>query len=89
MFGPLIVKPQKSKGDNTGAWRIQSRPKFLQKDCIACRMCLLVCPEHCISGKEKNTYQTDYNYCKGCGLCARICPKADIEMIEESSGDKK
>jgi pyruvate ferredoxin oxidoreductase delta subunit len=89
MFGPLIVKPGKSRGDNTGAWRIQSRPKFLQKNCIACNMCLLVCPEHCISGKEKNTYQSNYNYCKGCGLCANICPKADIEMIKEPSGDKK
>lgn len=85
MFGPLIVKPQKSKGDNTGAWRIQRRPKFLQKNCISCRMCFLVCPEHCISGSQKNAYQTDYNYCKGCGLCAKVCPKADIEMVEESS----
>ncbi|MFH0762944.1 MAG: 4Fe-4S dicluster-binding protein [Candidatus Omnitrophota bacterium] len=89
MFGPLIVKPQKSKGDNTGAWRVQFQPKFLQKNCIACNMCLLACPEHCISGKEKNTYQTNYNYCKGCGLCAKICPKADIEMIKEALGDKK
>lgn len=89
MFGPLIVKPKKSKGDNTGAWRVQLRPSFLQKNCIACNMCLLICPEHCIDGKEKNSYHTDYNYCKGCGLCAKICPKADINMVEEQFEEKK
>ncbi|MFA4888239.1 MAG: 4Fe-4S binding protein [Candidatus Omnitrophota bacterium] len=83
MFGPLIVIPAKSKGDKTGAWRIQSRPKYLQKNCIACKMCAVACPEGCISGKEKNTFMADYLYCKGCGLCAQACPKADIEMVEE------
>lgn len=83
MFGPLTVKPQKSKGDKTGAWRVQVRPKYLQKNCIACRMCVQICPEGCISGKEKNTFISDYNFCKGCGLCAVVCPKFDIEMVEE------
>lgn len=90
MFGPLIVKPSKAKGDKTGSWRVQLRPKFLQKNCIGCKMCFLICPEGCIQGKEKNAYNTDYNYCKGCGLCAQICPKSDIVMVEEvSQGEKK
>jgi pyruvate ferredoxin oxidoreductase delta subunit len=85
MFGPLIVKSEKSKGDKTGSWRIQLRPKYLQKNCIACKMCGLICPEGCISGKEKNTFIPDYTYCKGCSLCADICPKNDIEMVPEGS----
>jgi len=95
MFGPLIVKSKKVKCDKTGSWRIQSKPKYLQKNCIACKMCVFICPEACVSGKEKNTYHTDYNYCKGCGLCALICPKQDIEMVEEETklgelqGEKK
>jgi pyruvate ferredoxin oxidoreductase delta subunit len=83
MFGPLAVKPEKVKGDKTGSWRVALRPKYLQKDCIACKMCQQICPEGCISGKEKNSFIPDYNYCKGCGLCAIICPKKDIEMVEE------
>jgi len=89
VFGPLIVKHDKSKVNKTGSWRIQLRPKYLQKDCIACRMCLLVCPEGCITGKEKNTFISNYDFCKGCGLCAFICPKADIEMIEEKTTGEK
>jgi pyruvate ferredoxin oxidoreductase delta subunit len=88
VFGPLVVIPTKSKGDKTGSWRVEFRPKYLQKNCIACKICGLSCPEDCISGKEKNTFLPDYLYCKGCGLCAKVCPKADIEMTEESEGAK-
>lgn len=91
MFGPLTVRPSASKGDKTGAWRVTSRPKYLQQNCVACKMCLVVCPENCISGKEKNTFMPDYTYCKGCGLCALVCPKSDITMVKEEApeGDKK
>ena len=90
MFGPLTVKPLKCKGAKTGAWRVQLRPKYLQKNCIACKLCVAVCPEGCISGKEKNTFMPDYTYCKGCGLCAEVCPKKDVEMVVEGQeGEKK
>lgn len=90
MFGPLTVKAVKTKGSLTGSWRIQLKPKYLQKNCIGCKMCLLICPEGCIKGKEKNTFNCDYTYCKGCGLCAVICPKKDVLMVEEESeGEKK
>lgn len=89
MFGPLIVNPAKSKGDKTGSWRVQVRPEYLRKNCIACKMCQVVCPENCVSGKEKNTFAADFTYCKGCGLCAMVCPKQDIEMVQEASGESK
>jgi pyruvate ferredoxin oxidoreductase delta subunit len=44
-----------------------------------------VCPEGCIDGDAKNTYDTDLTYCKGCGVCAQICPKKDIVMVKEES----
>ena len=84
MFGPLTAKPGSSMNNKTGSWRTVNKPKFLQKDCIACKMCLWVCPEGCITGKDKNTFSCDYVYCKGCGGCALICPKKDIAMINES-----
>ena len=83
MFGPIIVKPGSSRKNKTGSWRTETKPKFLQKNCIACRLCVLICPEGCIEGTQKNTFNCNYDYCKGCGNCARICPKQDIEMIPE------
>ena len=85
MFGPLISKTITSRANKTGSWRTNSKPKFLQKDCIGCKMCLLICSEACITGDAKNTYICDYEYCKGCGNCAAICPKKDIEMTDEAS----
>ena len=83
MFGPLISKAITAKANKTGSWRTDVKPKFLQKDCIACKMCVLICPEACITGEGKNTYICDYDFCKGCGNCAAICPKKDIEMVKE------
>lgn len=86
MFGPKTAKAGKSRANKTGSWRTEKKPKFLQKNCIACNMCVLFCPEGCVKGEGKNTYIADLEYCKGCGGCAIICPKKDIEMIPE---DKK
>jgi len=88
MFGPLTVNPLKSKSGNTGSWRTILRPNYLHKDYIACRMCLIICPEGCVHGKEKNTFLSDYNFCKGCGICADICPKKDIAMVPEEIKDE-
>jgi len=51
-------------------------------------MCLLICPEGCVSGKEKNAFSVDYTFCKGCGVCADICPKKDIVMKPEEGEQK-
>lgn len=83
MYGPLTSKSGTSKNNKTGSWRTETKPKFLQKNCIACKLCVINCPEGCITGGDKNTYISDYSYCKGCGLCAVICPKKDIIMEKE------
>jgi pyruvate ferredoxin oxidoreductase delta subunit len=94
MFGPLISKPGSSRKNKTGSWRIEMRPKFLEKDCIGCKQCLLICPEGCIGEVANKKYTCDLLYCKGCGLCAQICPKKDVVMekegsAQESSKDKR
>lgn len=83
MFGPLIAKAGSSKVNKTGSWRTDSKPKFLHKNCIGCKICSGACPEGCIIDEEKNNYSCDYAYCKGCGLCAVLCPKSDIVMVKE------
>ena len=83
MIGHLTAKPGSSVANKTGSWRTDVKPKFLKKNCIACKMCVLICPEGIISGEGKNTYYCNYIYCKGCGNCAAICPKKDIEMVSE------
>ncbi|MCM8781414.1 MAG: 4Fe-4S binding protein [Candidatus Omnitrophica bacterium] len=83
MFGPLTIKAGTSKNNKTGSWRVGSKPQFLQKNCIGCRLCVSVCPEACIEASQKDKYSCDYAFCKGCGLCVVACPKQDIQMVEE------
>jgi pyruvate ferredoxin oxidoreductase delta subunit len=46
-------------------------------------MCSTICPEGCVMVDEEGLPATDYDYCKGCGLCAEECPAEAIEMKKE------
>lgn len=67
---------------DTGSWRYQ-RPKFKPDKCCHCGTCYLFCPVGCV--KEGGGQMTaDLQYCKGCGICARLCPADAIMMIRET-----
>lgn len=50
-------------------------------NCFECDNCYAVCPDNAIKklGTGKG-FAIDYDYCKGCGLCAAECPCGAIEM---------
>ncbi|MDP8228831.1 MAG: 4Fe-4S binding protein, partial [Candidatus Electryoneaceae bacterium] len=51
--------------------------------CTACDNCYIFCPDAAITpvkGDPSRLYIVDYEYCKGCGLCAAECPRACIVM---------
>ncbi len=55
-----------------------------QRECEACDTCELLCPDLCITRHEETgEVLIDLDYCKGCGICASICPKGAIQMILE------
>ena len=39
-----------------------------------------VCPDNAIIKLGDGRYEIDYDYCKGCGLCAAECPCGAIQM---------
>jgi pyruvate ferredoxin oxidoreductase delta subunit len=44
-----------------------------------------MCPDAAISPDyENNVMVWNYDYCKGCGICAHECPVDAINMEEES-----
>ncbi|MFH0836633.1 MAG: 4Fe-4S binding protein [Candidatus Aenigmatarchaeota archaeon] len=79
------ITAKSTKGNKTGAWRSR-RPDVTDK-CIGCGQCVEYCPEGCIIVQDidnKKRAVIDYTYCKGCMICASICPvKAIFEKQEK------
>ena len=54
-------------------------------NCFECDNCYGVCPDNAVVklGPGKR-FEFNYDYCKGCGLCAAECPCGAIDMVPES-----
>jgi len=54
-------------------------------NCFSCDNCYGVCPDNAVIklGGRDEPYAFDYDYCKGCGICAAECPCGAIEMVPE------
>jgi NADPH-dependent glutamate synthase beta subunit-like oxidoreductase len=55
--------------------------------CFACDNCYGVCPDNAVVKLDPTgsyAYEIDYDFCKGCGLCAQECPCGAIEMVPET-----
>lgn len=80
--------PGIGEGGKTGEWR-SSRPVIDQKKCLparqnkpVCFQCWLYCPDAVVS--KTIPVQIDLQYCKGCGICAQVCPADAITMVNET-----
>ena len=52
--------------------------------CFECDNCFGMCPDDAIRKLGPGMrYEIDYDYCKGCGICAEECPCGAIDMIPE------
>jgi 2-oxoacid:acceptor oxidoreductase delta subunit (pyruvate/2-ketoisovalerate family) len=56
--------------------------------CFACDNCYGVCPDNAVIKLDLTgsyAYEIDYDFCKGCGICAQECPCGAIEMVPETT----
>jgi pyruvate ferredoxin oxidoreductase delta subunit len=79
--------PGIGEAGTTGEWR-NSFPVIDQEKCVmtkrnkpTCFLCWLYCPD-AVVGKTMPV-SIDLGYCKGCGICAQICPTQAIAMVNE------
>jgi 2-oxoacid:acceptor oxidoreductase delta subunit (pyruvate/2-ketoisovalerate family) len=63
-------------------WRT-STPELAPELCIGCLQCYLHCPDGTILETAEGKVSFDLDFCKGCGICANICPKKAITMVSE------
>lgn len=79
--------PAVGEAGKTGEWR-DSFPVIDQERCLparqnkaSCFLCWLYCPDAVVS--KTIPVRIDLEYCKGCGICAQICPAQAITMKHE------
>ena len=80
-LGAVVTKPASSIANKTGSWRTL-KPISLKNKCTACGTCTKFCHDgaiNIINGKMK----IDYDFCKGCGICALECPAKAVIMKKE------
>ncbi|MCE4607770.1 MAG: 4Fe-4S binding protein [Caldisphaeraceae archaeon] len=77
-----ISHPDFGSVGKTGLWRTE-RPVIDEEKCTKCLLCWLYCPEDTILRREDDMVFVDYDYCKGCGICASVCPVGAITMVPE------
>lgn len=55
-------------------------------NCFECDNCYGVCPDNAVIklGPGKR-FEFNYDYCKGCGVCAAECPCGAIKMVPEEN----
>jgi pyruvate ferredoxin oxidoreductase delta subunit len=90
----IVLEPGCSVEYKTGTWRV-NRPLHDMEQCTHCLICWVYCPDSSIIIKDGRWTEFDYDHCKGCGICASVCPvkvekhaetgKAGkvIQMVEE------
>lgn len=67
----------------TGDWRTL-KPVRDKEKCNKCLTCYMFCPDGAVTWNlETEDIGFNYDYCKGCGICAAECPKKAIEMVLE------
>ncbi len=53
-------------------------------NCFECDNCYGICPDNAvIKLGPGNRFRFNYDYCKGCGMCAAECPCGAIKMVPE------
>lgn len=80
--GNIITEAGNASLRRTGDWRSE-RPLVDKEKCNKCGLCWLYCPDGAMKLLEGGYYEPDLYYCKGCGICAKVCRREAITMIGE------
>ena len=69
----IVTEPGSTAEYKTGTWRTL-KPVHDMAKCTHCMTCWVYCPDSSILVKDGKWVGIDYDHCKGCGICANVCP---------------
>jgi Pyruvate/2-oxoacid:ferredoxin oxidoreductase delta subunit len=58
---------------------------YILRQLLRRRQLLWRLPGQCRHQDRPGGYEIDYDYCKGCGICAAECPCAAIALVPEET----
>ena len=67
----------------TGGWRTGVKPRVELASCVNCLLCWLYCPDSAVALDGTTFTGFDLTYCKGCEICAEVCPVDAVTMVPE------
>jgi 2-oxoacid:acceptor oxidoreductase delta subunit (pyruvate/2-ketoisovalerate family) len=77
------VQPDAAPRPATGGWRTGEKPVAEISRCVDCLLCWLYCPDSAVVLEGDAFAGFDLDYCKGCAICAEVCPVQAIAMVPE------
>jgi 2-oxoacid:acceptor oxidoreductase delta subunit (pyruvate/2-ketoisovalerate family) len=94
---PAAVRPKLAAARRTGTFDevtggldastalFEARRCMSCGNCFGCDNCYGACPDNAVIKLSAGHYEIDYDYCKGCGICAAECPCGAIAMVPEET----
>jgi 2-oxoacid:acceptor oxidoreductase delta subunit (pyruvate/2-ketoisovalerate family) len=79
------VLPAETAPPHTGGWRTGLKPSVELSGCVNCLLCWLYCPDSAVLLDGTTFIGFDLDVCKGCEICAEICPVDAISMVDEET----
>lgn len=85
-MGAVIEDAGNADTYETGGWRT-FKPVLDENKCIHCLICWISCPDSAIIVENEKMVGFNFRHCKGCGVCADVCPKKVTAIIMEQEGN--
>ena len=78
-----MADPTTAAQPRTGGWRTGLKPEVDLSRCVNCLICWLYCPDSAVLLDGTVFAGIDDEFCKGCELCAELCPTEAIAMVDD------
>ncbi len=80
--GCEVYEPATALLTKTGEWRTMI-PTWKAELCKQCLLCAPFCPDASIPVENGKRLDFDFDHCKGCGICYKVCPFHAIDFGKE------
>ena len=82
-YRPAARRRRRAERPATGGWRTGLKPEVDISKCVELPALLALLPDSAVELDGTSFTGFDLTYCKGCEICAEVCPVDAITMVPE------